>query len=88
MIVILMMHRGLTLQGAVDHVGNLCAQTIDAFIENRSKVPSWGPEIDDMVQRYIVGLQDWIVGWVVLSCTTFAYLSLWLQLPSLELHDT
>ena len=70
MIVILMMHQGYTLQGAVDHVGELCAQTITSFIENRTKVPSWGPEIDPMVQRYIDGLQDWIVGWVVLSDTT------------------
>jgi len=74
MIVIHMKHDNMTLQAAVDYVGNLCAQTIDSFVENRSKVPSWGPEIDEMVQRYIVGLQDWIVGWVVPSCTTLAYL--------------
>lgn len=64
MIVILMEYHGLDLQGAVDYVGDLCAQTIDTFNENKTNVPSWGPEIDDMVSRYIQGLQDWIVGLV------------------------
>jgi len=62
MIVILMKYHGLDLQGAVDYVGNLCSQTIDTFIENKANLPSWGPEIDDMVARYVQGLQDWIVG--------------------------
>ncbi|KAG5650494.1 Alpha-muurolene synthase [Sphagnurus paluster] len=62
MIVILMKHRGLALQSAVDHVGDLCAQTIDSFIENRAMIPSWGSETDEMVHKYVNGLQDWIVG--------------------------
>ncbi|KAJ3512376.1 hypothetical protein NLJ89_g3557 [Agrocybe chaxingu] len=62
MIVILMQYHGHTLQSAVDYVGELCAQTIDTFCENKERLPSWGPEIDDMVARYVKGLQDWIVG--------------------------
>lgn len=62
MIVILMTYHGHTLQSAVDYVGDLCQQTIDSFCENKTKLPSWGPEIDDMVARYVQGLQDWIVG--------------------------
>lgn len=62
MIVILMHYQGLTLQEAVDYVGDLCAQTIDAFIQNKNDLPSWTPEIDDMVEKYVKGLQDWIVG--------------------------
>ncbi|KAJ3516644.1 hypothetical protein NLJ89_g985 [Agrocybe chaxingu] len=64
MIVILMEYHGHTLQSAVDYVGELCAQTIDTFCENKERLPSWGPEIDDMVARYVKGLQDWIVGQV------------------------
>lgn len=64
MIVILMKYHGHTLQSAVDYVGELCSQTIDAFCEGKTKIPSWGPEIDDMVERYVQGLQDWIVGYV------------------------
>ncbi len=66
MIVILMRYHGLTLQEAVDYVGNLCEETINAFIENKKRIPYWGPEIDDMVQIYVKGLQDWIVGYVCL----------------------
>lgn len=62
MIVILMTYHGHNLQSAVDYVGDLCSQTIDAFVKNRDNLPSWGPEVDDMVQRYVQGLQDWIVG--------------------------
>ena len=67
MICILMKYHGHTLQSAVDYVGDLCAQTIDAFSANKTQLPSWGPEIDDMVARYVQGLQDWIVGSVHLT---------------------
>ena len=59
---IMMCHHGMSLQGAVDFVGDLCKKTIDRFIENRAKLPSWGPEIDAQVQVYVQGLADWIVG--------------------------
>ncbi|TEB39611.1 terpenoid synthase [Coprinellus micaceus] len=73
MIVILMAYHGYTLQGAVDYVGDLCQQTIDAFCHNKTKIPSWGPEIDDMVARYVQGLQDWIVGSLHWSFQTHRY---------------
>lgn len=62
MIVIMMHHHGMTLQEAVDFVGDLCKKSIDRFIENRACLPSWGPEIDQQVQAYVQGLADWIVG--------------------------
>lgn len=62
MVVILMNYHGHDLQSAIDYVGSLCAQTIDAFNENRGHVPSWGAEVDGMVEKYLKGLQDWIVG--------------------------
>lgn len=65
MIVILMVYHGHTLQSAVDYVGYLCKETIDGFNETRKKIPSWNPEVDDMVARYVQGLQDWIVGYVL-----------------------
>lgn len=63
MVVILMHHHGLSLQEAVDYVGDLCAQTINTFVENTRRLPSWSPEIDDMVSKYIQGLEAWIVGY-------------------------
>jgi len=67
MIVILMHYHGLTLQEAIDYVGNLCEATINAFMENKERLPSWGAEIDQMVANYVQGLQDWIVGYVTSS---------------------
>jgi hypothetical protein len=64
MIIILMEYHGHTLQSAVDYVGELCRSTIDTFMENCSNISSWGEEIDIMVERYIQGLEAWIVGFV------------------------
>ena len=64
MIVILMIYQGHSLQSAVDYVGELCRETINNFIADRERLPSWGEEIDEMVRKYVLGLQDWIVGYV------------------------
>jgi hypothetical protein len=62
MIVIMIYHHGMSLQEAVDYVGGLCKKSIDRFIEDRARLPSWGLEIDAQVQVYVQGLADWIVG--------------------------
>ncbi|KAI0792424.1 isoprenoid synthase domain-containing protein [Abortiporus biennis] len=63
MIVVVMKQEGLDLQSAVDFVGNLCKQSIDRFVEDRTyNLPSWDPETDRQVQIYVDGLADWIVG--------------------------
>lgn len=70
MIVILMSLRDLDLQAAVDFIGDLCRQTIDTFIENQQRLPSFGPKVDHDVALYVQGLQDWIVGslhWTFMS---------------------
>ncbi|KAL0067060.1 hypothetical protein AAF712_005844 [Marasmius tenuissimus] len=73
MIVILMVHYGHTLQSAMDFVGEKCRNCIDNFNATRENLPSWGPEVDDMVQRYVKGLQDWIVGSLHWSFQTTRY---------------
>ncbi|KAI0374636.1 terpenoid synthase [Pilatotrama ljubarskyi] len=73
MIAIMMNLHGLDLQGAVDFVGDLCKQTIDAFVENRQNIPSFGPELDRDVAMYVQGLQDWIVGSLHWSFKTERY---------------
>jgi len=52
----------MTLQEAVDFVGELCQRSVDRFTENRACLPSWGPEIDAQVQVYVQGLADRIPG--------------------------
>ncbi|KAF8811257.1 terpenoid synthase [Phlegmacium glaucopus] len=56
----------------VDHVGELCMQSIDTFCANK-KLPSWSPEIDDMVARYVRGLENWIVGTLHWSFQSYRY---------------
>jgi len=62
MVVIMMRHHGMTIQEAVDFVGDLSKESIDRFNSYRARLPSWGPEIDAQVQVYVQGLADWIVG--------------------------
>ena len=74
MIVILMTYYGMTLQEAVDRVGELCQQTIDTFCENMERVPSFGDaKLDQDAAAYVQGLQDWIVGSLHWSFMTERY---------------
>ena len=52
----------MTLQEAVEFVGDLCKKSFDRFNGDRARLPSWGPEIDAQVQAYVQGLADWIIG--------------------------
>ncbi|EIW83693.1 terpenoid synthase [Coniophora puteana RWD-64-598 SS2] len=73
MITLLMAQHGLSLQGAVDFVGQLCAASITRFESGRTTLPSWGPDVDCDVQKYVMGLQDWIAGSLHWSFETERY---------------
>ncbi len=78
MICVFMSNDGLSLQQAVDRIGDLCKQTIDTFIENQAQVPSsWGTDdsddIDKGVKLYVNGLREWIVGSLHWSFMTTRY---------------
>lgn len=62
MITVVMNQYGFTLQQAVDFVGFKCKKSIENFEYDRNRLPSWGIEIDRMVEKYVDGLQNWIVG--------------------------
>jgi hypothetical protein len=68
-----MMHDGLDLQQAVDRLGEMCKQSIDTFIENQARVPSWGDRIDKDVKLYVNGMKEWIVGSLHWSFMTKRY---------------
>jgi hypothetical protein len=68
-----MTHDGLSLQQAVDRVSEMCKQTIDTFIANQKRVPSWGERIDRDVQLYVGCMQEWIVGSLHWSFITTRY---------------
>lgn len=64
MIVIVMHTQNLSLQEAVDFVGSLCKASIDRFVAAKAQLPSFdnGGQVDRDVAKYILGLEDWIVG--------------------------
>jgi hypothetical protein len=62
MVPIVMFYQSLSLQGAINFVGDLCKSSVERFEANRSSLPSWGPKIDREVAIYVDGLQNWIVG--------------------------
>ncbi|KAF8483210.1 terpenoid synthase [Gautieria morchelliformis] len=73
MVAILMEHHDLDVQGAVDHIADLCRQIIPAFCKSRAELPSWGPEVDKDVSRYIRGLESWMSGSLHWSFITERY---------------
>src|SRR5258708_7917359 len=75
MICVYMIHDGLSLQQAVDRVGAMCKRTIEMFVENQARIPSWGDDIDGAVGLYVHGLREWIVGSLHWSFVTTRYFS-------------
>jgi len=64
----------MNLQEAVDKVGELCRNTINAFISNLERIPDFGDErVNREVKLYVQGLQDWIVGSLHWSFETERY---------------
>ena len=57
MVAVEMNHRGCTLQVAVDFVGYRCKQCVERFEDARQNLPSWGQKVDEVVQKYVLGLQ-------------------------------
>ncbi|KAF8801858.1 terpenoid synthase [Phlegmacium glaucopus] len=60
----------LDLQGAVDHIADMCRESIESFQAAKALLPSWGTEIDKDVALYIGGIEDWMSGnieWSLLS---------------------
>ena len=66
MIPVIMHHHhhqpALSVQDAIDIVGDMCKRSIDRFNADRELLPSWGPAIDAHLKIYVDGLADWVVG--------------------------
>ncbi len=52
----------IPLQPAVDQVARLIEREVKRFIALEARLPSFGPTIDAMVQRFIAGLRSWMRG--------------------------
>ena len=70
---VLMESKGLNLQEAADHAGVLFGDLVSRFIAERKKLPSWGPDLDRDVGRYVDAIGHWVVGNLYWSFETPRY---------------
>ncbi|TFY62989.1 hypothetical protein EVJ58_g3512 [Rhodofomes roseus] len=61
------------LQTAVDLAGARFKQVMDQFQADKVLLPSWGPEMDAVVAKFVRALETWIIGFIVWSFETTRY---------------
>jgi len=59
-----MEERGVGLQEAFDVAGQFFENYVEEFLSYKELLPSWGPEVDEAVYRYVTGLECWVSGGV------------------------
>ncbi|CAL1716774.1 unnamed protein product [Somion occarium] len=59
---VLMKEKNLDLQGAADYVGEYFKVLVDRFFDNKSRLPSWGAEIDHIVDQFVMAMESWMIG--------------------------
>ena len=50
------------LQEAFDVVGRFFENDVNEFLRCKELLPSWGPDVDETVSRYVYGLECWVGG--------------------------
>lgn len=65
--------KGFNLQEAADCAGVLFGEVMNNFISERKKLPSWGPDLDRDVGRYVDAIGNWVVGNLCWSFETVRY---------------
>ena len=58
----MMNEKGFSLQEAVDYVAKSYTEFGDIMNECRKCIRSYGPKADKDIQRFIDGLQQWVIG--------------------------
>lgn len=54
--------RGIGLQEAFDVAGQFFQNDVEEFLRRKELLLSWGPEVDEVVSRYVTGLESWVSG--------------------------
>ncbi|THH32846.1 hypothetical protein EUX98_g1362 [Antrodiella citrinella] len=65
LVVCVMLEHNTDLQGAVDIVTKMLAQRVADYANLKSRLPSFGPEIDGELSRYLTALEQYTQGTVV-----------------------
>ena len=61
---VIMKDRQCTLQSAIDVAESMFKEAVAGYIVAEEKLPSWTPEIDEDVQRYVQGLRECMIGFI------------------------
>lgn len=72
-VTVVMAERGVGLQEAFDFAGGYFENQVKEFLEWKTKIPNWGPKIDDAVSQYVSGLECWVAGNLEWSLSTHRY---------------
>ncbi|TFY54399.1 hypothetical protein EVJ58_g8887 [Rhodofomes roseus] len=59
---VLMKSKNCDLQTAADHVGEHFKQLMDDFQADKARLPSWGPQMDAVVAKFVMAMETWVVG--------------------------
>lgn len=70
---VLMANEKCSLQTAVDHVASRFAELMEAFRADKARLPSWGPDLDVAAQKYVHGMESWVIGSCQWSLLTQRY---------------
>lgn len=57
-----MKEKACTLECAIDTAEDMLKKSIESYLVVEKKLPSWTPEIDEDLHRYLQGLRDCIIG--------------------------
>ncbi|KAI5835131.1 terpenoid synthase [Schizophyllum commune Tattone D] len=72
-ITVLMEELGLDIQGAADYVSEVYTRLFSQYEHGRKSLPSWDPETDMAVARYVNGIGCWLRGNIDWSFETPRY---------------
>ncbi|KAL6302458.1 terpenoid synthase [Sparassis latifolia] len=59
---VLMKQENIDLQAAADYVGEHFGILVEEFVADKARLPSFGPHIDAMVAKHIMGMETWAIG--------------------------
>lgn len=73
----------MTVQGAMDYIGNLNARLVDEFLEQWNHIPVFDSTMDAEIREYCVMLAEWVRGndswsfevWIIHSLNMYYFLT-------------
>lgn len=78
LVIVMQRQHQLTWQAAIDQAAELHNLEVSNFIELATRLPVFGPTIDEPLQRYIDVLRSWMRGNIDWSCETGRYQTDWI----------